>query len=473
MTADDGTIDGCTSIRNGHLFIDDCDTVQLAREFGTPLFVVSESRIRDNYRRIYKAFADRWPEGEVHVLPALKASPYIAVRRVLSQEGAGCDTFGPSELECAIQGGTDAGLISINGSVKTRETIRRGIEIGARIVIDAPRELEIVLGEARSAGKRARIVFRLKPVLEGLDTTSDFHSGLIRDITQRVRYGIPYNEVQELGPVALAASQHVEILGFHCHIGRQSVEMHVWECLVANFVKLAGELSQRWGMRSWKPLFDFGGGYAPPHDYDTDHANRGQPAPPIENYARAMTATFRSALVEHRFDPKGITLEIEPGRGLHADTGLHLATVINMKHSELIHQTWAETDTSEFFVGTWSMDTSVAPFRFRTANKANAHETTTLDIVGKSCGGEFILVDARTPALEAGDVIAFLDTGGYIETLGCNFNALPRPGTVLVTRDQAAWIRRPETIEQVFMRDVIPNGLGGRDTPSASLRTSV
>ena len=363
------TIDGCMSSRGGHLYIEECDTVELAREYGTPLFVVSENRIRSNYRRIYSAFADRWPEGKVHVLPALKAAPYLAVRRILSQEGAGCDTFGPSELECAIVGGTRADLISINGSVKTRESIRRGVEIGARIVIDAPRELVIAIDEASKAGKRARIVFRLKPVLEGLQTTSDFHAGSIRDITQRVRYGIPTNEILALGPIAMAAASHVEILGFHCHIGRQSIELQVWECLVANFVKLAAALCDRWQLRNWCPLFDFVGGYAPPHDYDTDHERTGQPAPPIEDYAEAMTTAFRSALKEHGFNPQGITLELEPGRSMHADTGLHLTTVINIKHSELIEQTWAETDTSEFFVGTWSMDTSKAPFRFVTANK--------------------------------------------------------------------------------------------------------
>ena len=460
MEPDNETVDGCTSVRDGRLYIDGCDTTELARQFDTPLFVLSEDRIRANYRRIYKAFADRWPEGDVHVLPALKAAPYVAVRRILSEEGAGCDTFGASELECAIRGGTRPDLISINGSVKTRETIRRGIEIGARIVIDAPRELNIVIDEARDTGKRARIVFRLKPFLEELETTSDFHGGPIRDITQRVRYGIPTNEIVELGPVALAASEHVEILGFHCHIGRQSIEMSVWKSLVANFVKLSAELRDHWGMSHWSPLFDFGGGYAPPHDYDTDHERTGQPAPPIEEYAEVMTSTFRSALVEHGFDPQGIALEIEPGRGLHSDTGIHLTTVVNIKHSDLIDQTWAETDTTEFFVGTWSMDTSTPPFRFKTANKANAPDEVVIDIVGKSCGGEFMLVDVKTPKLENGDVIAFLDTGGYIETLGCNFNALPRPGTVLVSGDQATWIRRPETIEQVFSRDVVPDWIG-------------
>lgn len=472
MTENKLRIDDSLSVRNGHLYVEECDTCDLAATFGTPLFVISEDQIRRNYRRIYRAFADRWPEGEVNVLPALKAAPYIAVRRILSEEGAGCDTFGPSELECAVRGNARPDLISVNGSLKSAETIRRGVDLGARIVIDAPRELEIVIDAARTLDKKARVMFRLKPYLADLDIESDFHMGLIKDATQRIRYGMPTNEVLELGPKVSAAAEYIEVIGFHCHIGRHSTLSEVWKSLVANCVKLAAELCDQWGWRDWTPIFDFGGGFAPPRNFDTDHARTGEPAPPIEDYAEAMTTTFRTALLEHGFNPNGVGLEIEPGRGLHSDTGLHLTTVINMKHADLIQQTWAETDTSEVFVGTWAMDPSVAPFNFKIASQAAAEATTSLDIVGKSCGGELILLDAATPRLAAGDVIAFLDTGAYIETLGCNFNAMPRPGVLLVSGGNADWIRRPETIEDVFAREQLPDWLDKHQPDAQPARAS-
>jgi len=93
------------SIRNKHLYIEGCDTVELAARFGTPLFVLSETHLRNNLRAYQRAFQDHWPEGEVRVMPAIKANPTIAVRRILTEEGAGCDVFGPGELECALRGG--------------------------------------------------------------------------------------------------------------------------------------------------------------------------------------------------------------------------------------------------------------------------------------------------------------------------------------------------------------------------------
>ncbi|MDH3644373.1 MAG: diaminopimelate decarboxylase, partial [Gammaproteobacteria bacterium] len=117
---------------------------------------------------------------------------------------------------------------------------------------------------------------------------------------------------------------------------------------------------------------------------------------------------------------------------------------------------WAEVDTSEQFLGTYAMDPSVPPFKFIVANKADREANEIVDIVGKSCGGEMLLLDSRVPLLEAGDLIALLDTGAYIESLSCNFNAMPRPGTLLISDDQAEWIREPESIEQVFSRDRVP-----------------
>ncbi|MGE5460658.1 MAG: hypothetical protein ACM3WR_08550 [Solirubrobacterales bacterium] len=109
------TLGGCLSVRDGHLFVEDRDTVELARRFGTPIHVVSEDQLRRNARRFVEAFGSRWPEGPVHVLPSIKANFTLAVRRILTQEGLGCDTFGPGELDAALRCGVEPSLISVNG----------------------------------------------------------------------------------------------------------------------------------------------------------------------------------------------------------------------------------------------------------------------------------------------------------------------------------------------------------------------
>lgn len=100
-------INDSLSIRNGHLYIEDCDTVDLAGKFGTPLFVVSENHLRRNLQRYKTAFDKHWPEGRVRLMPSIKANPVIAARRVLSDEGSGYDVFGPGELEGALRGRLD------------------------------------------------------------------------------------------------------------------------------------------------------------------------------------------------------------------------------------------------------------------------------------------------------------------------------------------------------------------------------
>jgi diaminopimelate decarboxylase len=449
-------IDDCLSVRDGHLFVEDCDAVALAERFGTPLFVVSEDQVRRNFQRYQAAFAKGWPEGEVQVLPSIKAAPLLAVRRILSDEGAGCDTFGDAELEGALRGGARPDLISLNGSIKDAATLRRAIEVGAQIVLDSPRELELCEREAAALGRTARVLFRIKPDLESVETLSDFAPLPIRDLVEMIKYGIPTNEVEPMGPRALALP-HVEPLGFHCHIGRHSTELAVWAGLARHAAMLIGRLCRAWG--GFEPrVVDLGGGYAAPRNWEPDVVSRSaKPAPPIEAYADAMTGALREAFTSEGLRCQGVTLQVEPGRGIHADTGVHLTRVVNVKASTgKAARRWAETDTSEFFLGTWALDPSTPPFLFRVASRMDARASETWDVVGRSCGAEMILLDAEVPPLAPGDVIALLDTGAYIDATGANFNAMPRPGTVLVRGAEAEWIKLPETIEQVYARDLVP-----------------
>ena len=129
------------SIRDGRLFIEEMDTVKIAEEFGTPLFVVSEKILVDNYHAFQNSFQKYYPEGRIRVMAAVKANPTVAIRRLLSREGCGCDTFGMGELETALRGGVPHEDIAINGSIKDNEIIRKGIDLGIPIILDNMQEL--------------------------------------------------------------------------------------------------------------------------------------------------------------------------------------------------------------------------------------------------------------------------------------------------------------------------------------------
>lgn len=192
LQARDGPIDDCLSIRNGRLTIEGCDAVSLAEQFGTPLYVISEDPLRRNVRTFYSEFRQRWTEGPVVVMPSIKANFVLALRRILNEEGAGCDTFGRGELHAALLTGVQPDLISFNGSSKTAALLERAIGAGARITLDAAREVELVIAAAKKVGQLARVRVGVRPDLD-VDTPSDFYAEPIsvREAARHYKPGIP------------------------------------------------------------------------------------------------------------------------------------------------------------------------------------------------------------------------------------------------------------------------------------------
>jgi diaminopimelate decarboxylase len=453
MSATATRIDDCLSIRDGHLWIEECDAVELVRRFGTPVYAVSEDQLRRNARRIAAAFAAGWPEGPTQLLPSLKANLSLALRRVLNSEGLGCDTFGPGELHAALASGIDPALISVNGSAKDAALVQRAVEAGARVTLDSRGEIDLAIEAARAAGRPASIRLRLRPDYDGLDVPSDFDPSVtIREGAHRYKPGIPLEQAAEVARRALA-SDDIELIGVMAHLGRHSASPDVWHAMAGSFAAAIGRLSAE--LDGWRPAeIDVGGGFPSPRD-PTGHA----PAPPIEDIAAALTSGLRDGLRDGGIDPAGIRLEAEPGRALYADCGIHLATVRNLKHqAEPVAVRWVETDTTEMFMADLLIEH--AHFGVIDASRADVPLTETADVVGLSCGFDVLVPAAQLPKVKTGDVLAFLDTGAYQDACASNFNGLPRPGTVLVTGASAEWIKRPETVEDVFARDVVPERLG-------------
>ena len=181
-------------------------------------------------------------------------------------------------------------------------------------------------------------------------------------------------------------------------------------------------------------------------------------APTIEDYAETTVTTFRDTLKAGGINLSNVRLQLEPGRSFYGDTGLHLTKVKKFKQqTQPMKLNWVLTDTTYFF-----MSGGVYEFNFhefKVANKVNAPTRHVADIVGHSCYADRISPLVKVPDMEEGDVIAFLDMGAYQEVSASNFNALPRPGVVLVKDDQAEVIKVAETIEDVYQRDRLPSWL--------------
>jgi diaminopimelate decarboxylase len=450
-------IDDCLSVRDGHLWVEGCDAVELAARFGTPVYVVSENQLRRNARRLVTAFASRWP-GPVQVLPSIKANHVLALRRILTSEGLGCDTFGPVELRAALACGVPPALISVNGTGKSAELVEQAVDAGCRLTLDSPRELDLAVAAARRLGRRAQLRVRVRPSLGELaQVASDFspEGESITEAARRYKAGIPLNELLPLGERALRASE-VELVGVHVHFARHTRRLDAWAAMTRAFGDVVGRLSAAWG--GWQPReLDVGGGLPTGRDptgraLPRLAADTG-PAPPVERYAEVITASLAESLAAHGIPADGKTLEVEPGRACYADTGVHLSRVVNIKtETEPAPLRFVELDTTEMFL----IDVHLEHNRWShvVASQVTRPPAMVADLVGMSCGFDTIIADAPLPEVQPGDVVAFLDTGAYQEACASNFNALPRPATVLVRDAVATVVRRAETIEDIFRRDL-------------------
>jgi diaminopimelate decarboxylase len=456
------TIDDCLSIRDGELFIEGCDATQLAARFGTPLYAMSEDQLRRNVRTFQAEFQRGWPDGSVVIMPSIKANYVLALRRILTEEGAGCDTFGPGELHAALATGVSPELISFNGSSKTEDLMVRAIEAGARITLDAVREVELAIAAAKRAGRTAFVRLRVRPDFDFAAPSEFYADGVsLRTATQRYKPGIPTESLAEATRRLLAAP-NVELTGVMMHAGRHTTELDNWRRMMERFVALVGALRDETG--GWEPReIDVGGGFAVPRDpfgRGEPHRREAPAAPSISQYAAAITEALRSELTRQGLSTS-MRLEVEPGRSLYGNAGIHLAAVTNVKRqSTPIAHTWIETDTSETFLPDVNLEHN--RWTVLVAGRADATASSVADVVGITCGFDVVVPDASLPDVHAGDVLAFLDTGAYQDANATNFNALPRPATVLVTGDQAELVKRAETIEDVFARDLIPERLAVR-----------
>ncbi len=495
----------CLSVRQGVLHIEGVSTLDLAERFGTPLFVFSESQLRENLRRFREAFAKGWP-GPVDVLPAMKANTLLATRQVLSNAGAGADIYSPEELAGVLKTGVDPERVSVNGGGKPKDHLRNCVEAGVRITVEDVHEIDLIQEVAAEMDKTAKIRFRVKPVVPNLWKRTDFSQMSVPiDLGIQVyKSGIPPEYLVEMGH-RVFMMPNVELVGFHFHAGRHHPSLWFWEGMMVRYARLIGELSAAWG--GWRPAeIDIGGGFASPRDPFNKEFPRseflltavGYPflvglrglgekayhaalskilavltdqhdpkAPPTtEEYGRAVTSTLSRELAANGVDPTGIRLQLEPGRAMYGNTGIHLSTVKTVKRqTKPIPYTWVLTDTTYFFLAGGVLEHNRHPFVF--VENPEAPATQTADIVGHSCYADQIVLGAKVPDVNDGDVLALLETGAYQESSASNFNSLPRPASVLVYGTDAELIKRAEDVDDVYGRDIIPERLTRAADPRA------
>lgn len=487
-------LDDFLSNINGELYMEKIPAKDLIKKFGSPLYVVSENQVRRNVRRFQAAFGKGWSAGPVKVLPAVKANWNLAVQKVLASEGCGADVYSPGELEIALRAGIDPQYISVNGVPKAASHIKRTLEVGARLTIDSLEDVEIL--EQLDAGlkKRASVRLRLKAATGYAKSTDFLAEGQLPTDIVALGYksGLSLHEVLEAGERVLKL-KNVDIVGFHQHHGRHRATTDWWSAQMKSYARDIAVVCKKLGIRPKE--IDIGGGYAIPRDPHAKAIDRKAPlmygaiylfsfflkifgdsfrykvisglsgvmktkpnqvpAPLIEEYAQVITKTLMSELKKNGVDPQGIMLQLEPGRGINGNSGAHLATICSIKRQKApLKWDVVILDTSEFFLTAGRFEHH--RHDYRVVSKLNAPSTMTADITGRSCYADRLLSAVSLPEVAVGDVFAFLDTGAYQEGSSSNFNAMPRPATIMVSEDQAHIIKIAESQDDVLRRERVP-----------------
>jgi diaminopimelate decarboxylase len=443
----------------GVLEVDGVSCADLAAQYGTPLYVVSENQIRHNVKTYSDAFTSRYPRTKVFF--ATKANNNLAVRTVYTQAGAGGDAFGVGELLVTLLAGTPPEWVVLNGFNKGDDELLLAIESGVTIHLDAVDELDRIIAIARRIGVTARVGVRVRLLLHSLDGfKSDWPAAgsdpdgesIGVNMRERDKFGVSPAELTELCRRAMAAPE-VELLGLHHHLGRELANVELYRITINEMLGVAAELRDTLG---WTPsYFDFGGGMAFGRPEGHGPLGRDVDVPDYDAYAEAITSAFRAGLAEHNLGEPD--LMVEPGRALASNTAVLLALVGATKSVPETEQTWVGVDASQSHIS--NNMTGAFYYHPVPVDSSGDESLVRTNIADPNCWYGNLVFDKDLPQLASGELIAFLDTGAYCETKAGNFNLLPRPATVLVADGIAELVTERETLSDVVARMRVPSRL--------------
>jgi diaminopimelate decarboxylase len=407
---------GTTLDANGVLQLGGCDAKALAREFGTPAYIVVEDDLRTRARRFLAAFAARTDDFEVHF--ASKSFPATAVLRLFAEEGLACDVASGGELHLALNAGFDPKKIHLHGNAKSEAELQMALDAGiGDIVVDNLVELER-LERLIGAGGRQRILLRIAPGVSP-DTHPKISTG-----GPNTKFG--FNPADARVAIERAQrSDKLDLDGLHFHIGSQILDL-------APFRAALEAVAQLGDFRT----YNMGGGLGVAYTHE-------QSAPEIEDYVERKVSLMREILGE------GKRIADEPGRALVAHSTVTLYTVESVKHNVV-----------DYVAVDGGMSDNLRPMLYDARYEAMVvgrpqTSGTPVHLAGKHCeSSDVIIADADLPAPQPGDIIAVPVTGAYGHAMANNYNGQPRPPIVFVGDGQARAVVRRESYEDLTRRDV-------------------
>ncbi len=410
----------------GRLSLGGCDAIELAAEFGTPLYVFDEDTLRGKCREFVDGFKSRYRNSSV--IYACKAFINVALAQLLLDEGLGLDVVSGGELAVALRAGFPPERIYFHGNNKSRDELAMALDCGiGRVVVDNFHEMSLLAELASERGVVQDITLRVSP---GVDPHTHVYT-TTGVLDSKFGFAIQTGDAQKAVESASGESG-LRLVGVHFHLGSPIFELEPYT--------RAMEISLEFASMVGLPLAEIspGGGFAIAYTRD-------QEPPPVEAYAEAISAPLPSEGGPH--------LVVEPGRAIVGRAGVALYSAGAVKDVPGVRR-YVSVDGG--------MGDNIRPALYQAqyeaviANKMVDEEWEAVSVAGKFCeSGDVLLRDVLIPRLEPGDILAVPASGAYAPAMASNYNLVPRPAIVMVKDGRARLIRRRETYEDLMRHDVV------------------
>ena len=422
----------------GNLELGGCDLVEIAQQYGTPLYVMDEFTLRSickDYREAFKGYPN------VNLMFASKALSTEAIVAILADEGFGFDVVSGGELYTVYKAGVDLSKVLFNGNNKSPEELNLALELGVgRISVDNFFELSLLDEIAKAHGKVVDILLRVTPGIE-CHTHEYIQTGHLDS-----KFGFDLTQVDDAVELILGQYNNLKLHGVHAHIGSQIFETTVFadeiEILVGELVRV----EKKFGLKLNE--VNIGGGLG------VKYTEEDVP-PSTAEIAEKIITSLNNCIEKYNIDPP--VLFLEPGRSIVSTAGITLYTVGSSK--QVPHgKKYVAIDGGMADNARPSMYQAI--YSAQVVNKPNACASQQVTIAGRFCeSGDILIKETYLPELEEGDILCVYNTGAYNYSMASNYNRVQKPAMVIVNDGQADLIVKRETLDDIVAHDIIPDRL--------------
>ena len=420
----------------GHLTIGGCDTVELAKEYGTPLYVLDETTIRNTIRSYVSSFK-KFYDGNGMPLYASKALSCKELCRIAKEENIGLDVVSGGEIYTALQAGFPMEKVHFHGNNKTENEIRFALKskVG-KFVVDNLYELELLNKIAGEMNIKADISFRIKPGVDA-HTHNFIRTG---QIDSKFGFALETGEAFEAVKEALKLD-NVCLKELHCHIGSQIFDIEPFVTAAEIMIDFMAKIKSELGAAISE--LNLGGGFGIMYTSDDEPV-------PYENYMDKVSVAVKAKCAEHGLPVPFIY--IEPGRSVVGEAGITLYTVGGKKEIPNV-RTYVSIDGGMTDNIRYALYQSA--YTIVNASKADKPADEIVTIAGKCCeSGDLVQEHTKVADVQVGDILAVLSTGAYNYSMASNYNRIPRPAIVMVKDGKSRVIVKRESYEDIVRNDV-------------------